>query len=638
MCGIFGIIDLKEGGSFAEDRFTQALHTMEHRGPDAWGVKRYGSRAILGHRRLAIIDLSRDNDQPFEYADRYSLVFNGEIYNYLELREELLALGAQFRTEGDTEVVLAAFHYWGRDCVTRFNGMWAFAILDRTDGSVFCSRDRFGVKPFNYAVHDGQLIFASEIKAIVSYRPELIQPDLTAIANFVRTSVGAQHERTWFEKVRRLPQGCNLVVRGAEISVERYWDYPDAPKQAPGFEVAKAEYARLFEDAVRIRMRSDVPLGLTLSSGLDSSTIACQMHALHDRRYYAYTARFRPEDDLRLDTNIYAGGAAVIDESVSAVRLAGEANLESRVVDTDYGDFVSRVAEIVWHMDSGNSSPAVLPLMQLLEEATDELTVILEGQGADELMGGYIMTVFWASVGDQLRKGRLLSAWRAIREFSRTFTLGFSLLMMVRLAANRFPFLSRLNERRSGVRAALSTQLRDAPHMPDYAPYADRSERGFLRRALRRQHAGGLVNLLHYGDAVSMAHSLESRMPFLDYRLVEYVWKLPSEFKVRLGIGKYLLREAARGLVPDWIIDNRTKLGFTTPIGRQFEKASDGDGPVDLLLSDRALERGLFDEAGLKALIEDHHSGRRDHGPVLFRMLSVELWYRIFVDGKGAKP
>lgn len=639
MCGILGIVSLANAGAFNEGSFAVALDTLAHRGPDAGETRRYGDRAILGHRRLSIIDLSRENDQPLEYADgRYSLVFNGEIYNYLELREELSNLGASFRTEGDSEVILAAYAQWGEACVNRFNGMWAFALLDNADGSVFASRDRFGVKPFNYAEYDGQLVFASEIKAIVSYFPALIEPDHEVISNFVRTSVGAQSERTWFQRVRRLPPGCNMSIKGDKIAITRFWDYPEASATPASFEEAKAEFARLFEDAVRIRMRSDVPLGLTLSSGLDSSSIACQMHAIEDRRYFAYTARFRAEDDLVLDNKIYTAGGEAIDESVSAVRLSEVANLESRVVDTDYSDFVRRVTGIVWHLDSGNSSPAVLPLMQLLEEAKKELKVILEGQGADELMGGYIMAVFWASVGDLMRKGQFGEARRAMSEFSRTFTLSFSLVMMVRLMANRFPVISRFYERRSGVDAALGPKLRGAAHIKDYPPYAERKEAGFLRSSLRRQHAGGLVNLLHYGDAVSMAHSLESRMPFLDYRLVEFVWALPSEYKVRLGQGKHVHREAMRGLVPDWVLDNRTKLGFTTPIGRQFVKDFDDEGPVDVLLSERSLSRGLFDPDGLRALIADHRTGRRDHGPVLFRMLSVELWYRIFVDNGGAKP
>lgn len=637
MCGIFGIVDLGGERPIDEVRFRTALEKLEHRGPDGRNALAVAKGVMFGHARLSIIDLSDESNQPFALDDRYWATYNGEIFNYLELRAELEQLGATFRTSGDTEVMVRAYAQWGPDCVNRFNGMWAFAIYDRVERTVFASRDRFGIKPLNYVTHDGQLLFASEIKSLLHYAPSLAEPDYRMIANFCRTSVGAQHEQTWFRDIRRLQPGCNLTIDAqGRVSISRYWEYPSAKASGDlDFEAARSRYTELFEDAVRLRMRSDVPLGITLSSGVDSNSIAYVMQAIDPASHHSFTARFRDEDELTQDTAIYRSGAQPIDESIVARKVAGELGLDAHVVDTDYGDFVARVARIVYHLESGNSSPAVIPLMQLLEQARTHLTVVLDGQGADELLAGYINAVLWPAERDLVSAGRLRDAWRGLREYLKTYTLGSALLLGLRQASNRLPFLSRLQQWVQGLDVIYGPNLRRQARVRDYPDLPSAPGETALARRLREQHSGGLVNLLHYGDAISMANSLEARMPFLDHRLVEFVWPLPSDYKVRLGVGKYLHREAMRGLVDDAILDDRTKYGFTTPIGRQFRKEYPvGAGPCDLLLSERCIARGLFDRAGLEALIGAHLSGRADHGTLLFRLLSVELWFRTFVDTK----
>lgn len=637
MCGIIGILDLGSGKPINEERFRAGLKTLAHRGPDGLFAERIADGAMFGQGRLAIIDLSDDSNQPFLLDDRYWLTYNGEIFNYLELREELEGLGARFRTTGDVEVLLRAYIQWGPDCVDRFNGMWAFAIYDLADRTLFASRDRFGIKPFNYAVHDGQLLFASEIKALLTYAPALAQPDYRSIANFCRTSVGAQHEQTWFSDVRRLQPGCNLFVDAdGAIRVSRYWDYPDARRADLDFETARERYSELFEDAVRLRMRSDVPLGITLSSGVDSNSIAYAMQKVDPVPHHSFTARFRDEEELVQDASIYQDGSRRIDESVVASAVAEKLGLEAHIVDTDYSDFVGRLSQIVYHLESGNSSPAVIPLMQLLEQARKHLTVVMDGQGADELLAGYITAVLWPAERDLVAEGRLGDAWRGLAEYLKTYTLKSAVLLGVRQASNHLPLVSRIQQSLRGLDAIYGPRLRDQKPMADFPDLRPVPGERALNRRLREQHTGGLVNLLHYGDAISMANSLEARMPFLDHRLVEFVWPLPSDYKVRLGLGKYIHREAMRGMVDDSILDERTKYGFTTPIGRQFLKDYPaGDSPLDILRSDRCLSRGLFDRTGLETLIADHLAGRRDHGTLLFRLLSVELWFRIFIDGEA---
>lgn len=634
MCGILGILNLDGPRPFDEVRFADALATLDHRGPDARGSQQIGEAALFGHTRLSIIDLSDCSNQPFEILDRYWLTYNGEIFNYLELREELIALGASFRTDGDVEVVVQAYAHWGAECVKRFNGMWAFAIYDTRDQTLFCSRDRFGIKPFNYAISGGRLLFASEIKAIVACEPKLIEPDYAAIANFCRTSVGAQHDRTWFRDVRRLAPGCNLTVRGGRIAIERYWNYPAAGSPGADFEQACEEYAALFRDAVKLRMRSDVPLGITLSAGVDSNSIAYAMHAEDPSPHYCFTARFKPEEGLVQDAAIFVDADKPIDEAVSARKVADELDLSSQVVETEYGEIVGALTKIIYHLESGNSSPAVLPLMQLLAQARKHVTVIMDGQGADELLAGYITMALWPSHLDLVRSGRWREAWASLRQYRETYTLKTSALMGLRYLSNALPVLSSAHQQLSGAAKIYGPKLRGHPHMADWPDLPAAGPETPLGRHLRHSHSGGLVNLLHYGDAISMANSLEARMPFLDHRLVEFVWPLPADFKLKLGVGKHLHREAMRGLVPDRILDNRLKYGFTTPIGNQFRKDDpDGQGPLVVLLSERCLSRGLFDRSGLEALIAAHRSGRRDHGPLLFRLLSTELWFRRFVDG-----
>lgn len=637
MCGIFGIVDLGGGEAIDDDKFRAGLEKLAHRGPDGRRAERIADGAIFGHARLSIIDLTDDSNQPFLLQERYWLTYNGEIFNYLELREELKAAGFHFRTAGDVEVVLQAYAHWGPDCVNHFNGMWAFAIYDRVEHTLFASRDRFGIKPFNYAICDGQFLFASEIKAMLHYAPFLAKPNYEAIANFCRTSVGAQHEYTWFSSVKRLPPASNLFIDGkGGVSVSRYWDYPSDQSGDIDFNAARTKYAALFADAVRLRMRSDVPLGITLSSGVDSNSIAYEMQAIDPVPHHSFTARFDDEEGLVQDASIYQDGSARIDESVVAVRVAQQLGLQAHVVDTDYSDMVGRLSHIVYHLESGNSSPAVIPLMQLLERARQHLTVVMDGQGADELLAGYIMAVIWPAERDLIARGRLRDAWCGLADYLKTYTLRSAVFLGLRQACNYVPIVSRLQQRLRGLDAVYGPHLRDQPAMADFPTLEKRPGERALSLRLREQHTGGLVNLLHYGDAISMANSLEARMPFLDHRLVEFVWPLPSDYKVRFGYGKYIHREAMRGLVDDSILDERTKHGFTTPIGRQFRKSHpEGSGPLDILLSERCLARKLFDRAGLSKLVDEHLSGSSDHGTLLFRMLSVELWFRNFIDGKA---
>lgn len=633
MCGIFGAVRGPRAAPINLERFSAALDTIAHRGPDGWGIESIGDTAVLGHRRLAIIDLTDDSAQPMGRAGRFWLTYNGEIFNYVELRDELQAVGVEFSTAGDTEVVLAAYEHWGPDCVQRFNGMWAFAIYDALERTLFCSRDRFGIKPFNYAVSEGAFLFASEIKAMLAYQPALAEPDYGMIANFCRSSVGAQHEQTWFRRIKRLQPGHSLTVNAAgEISIWRYWNYPTG-KLSLTEQAACSRYAELFRDAVRLRMRSDVPLGITLSAGVDSNSIAYVMQSEDAAPHHSFTARFQ-SDDFVTGSTLYRDTDLKVDEAVVARRVAAELGLTPHVVDTCYGELDEALKRIVWHLESGNSSPAVIPLMQLMEEARKSLTVVLEGQGADELLGGYVANVLLPRSLGLARKGRVFAAGRELREYARTYTIKDAVILALRLASNRHPWLARARQKISGLDRIYGPKLAGQPPLRDYPPLPDIGGETAMARSLREQHSGGLVNLLHYGDAISMAYSIESRLPFLDHRLVEFVWQLPDELKLQNGVGKVIHRRAMRGHVDDAILDERLKFGFSTPISNEFRGDSEQARKcLTIITSERCLARGLFDREGLEAIIVDHISGKADHGPLLFRLLSTELWFRLFIDG-----
>jgi asparagine synthase (glutamine-hydrolysing) len=624
MCGIFGIYNINKKLSFNCESFEVALLQMKHRGPDAHEFKLFDTNAILGHIRLSIIDLDIKSNQPFQIDDRYWIVFNGEIYNYIELRIELEALGYKFRTQGDTEVLLNCFIQWGKECVNRFNGMWAFVIYDSNENVLFCSRDRFGVKPFNYAMVEDQFVFSSEIKGIISYFPGLKQPNYNVIANYCRTSVGAQIKETWFERIFRLEPGHNLEVNANGLKSYKYWEYPKKVNRNISFEDAVIKYKELFLDAVKLRMRSDVPVGFTLSSGLDSSSIVSVLGGLNQINKNTYTALFR-KDDFVIKENQNLRNNEWADEAYFVKKMASELNLNYNIIEVDLTDYTLKLREIIRFLESGHSSPAILPLFQVMDKARNDVTVVLEGQGADELLGGYVNNVFPIFLYELLKHGRFIQAFKEFKVFKKNYSLKSTFLLLIRLL--NVDLLKRIYLKRSGIEKVFMGKMKNYSSINDFPnlPFGFDDK---LNNHLYKAHTGGLVNLLHYGDAISMAKSLESRLPFMDYRLVEFCFTLPFDFKFYNGLGKYIHREAMREIVPDFILDNPLKFGFETPLKKIFNNEN-VKYPKSVLLSDQCINRGFFSKSALINLFDNHN---QDNSRLLFRLLSVELWFREFID------
>ena len=612
MCGIFGVLSLDKTNSPSEEIAYQSLKKMQHRGPDALIVRKITDQLVFGHARLSILDLGEQSNQPFEY-EHLSIVFNGEIYNYIELREELLKMGFSFRTQGDTEVVLAAYLAWGESCLSKFNGMWAFAIYDKKSDALFCSRDRFGVKPFLYHCSESELIFSSEAKSIITYKPSLAKPNYNSISRYLRETIGAQAEETWFEGILRLPPAHNMRIdRDGNFEISRYWNYPSKIQESRTLENTLDEYGSLFENAVSLRMRSDVPVGLTLSGGLDSASIGGAVRKNSSQKLKAYTASFPSQP---------------FDEYGIAQQLCEKLDFESIEVPVPYDEYTDTLNKIVWHLESGHGSPAIFPLWHVAMRAKQDIVVFLEGQGADELLGGYINTVFFDRFLDLLLDGKMEEAYREIMLHRKHWPLAASLLLHLRLELP--PTVREWFRTWNGYESLFVGQLLSHRPFSEAHLGLERFE-SKLSRKTALLHQTGLVNLLHYGDAVSMAHSLENRLPFLDYRLVELAFSLPDQLKVHNGLGKFIHRKYAEGIIPESITGNFKKLGFVSPLKQVFEQEK--FGAIDVLRSESLKKRGIIDSKKLDSLIEEHRMGKKNHERILFKILSTELWFRNFID------
>jgi asparagine synthase (glutamine-hydrolysing) len=625
MCGILGIFTIVGEAEIIRPKFEEALATMTHRGPDAGCISYIGGKLALGHRRLAIIDLNKESNQPFQLENKYWIIFNGEIYNYIDLRNELRALGNDFQTESDTEVLLRAYIVWGQDCVRKFNGMWAFAIYDSVRRELFCSRDRFGVKPFNYSLINGQLIFSSEIKAIIKYKPYLAEADFGVIANYIKIAIGAQIDRTWFRNVSRLMPAHNLTASESGIKITRYWQYPSQGVPNTNLEDAVPQYKTLLADAVRLRMRSDVPVGFTLSSGIDSTALVALLSPdlLANRK--TYTAAFSETPFRRSEKRNFKKDE-IINEPKIVKQLGNDLGFSPNIIEIDYSNYVNRLRRLIWHLESGHGSPAIFPLDQVLNAAAKDVTVVIEGQGADELLGGYISNLIPLKILNSLQTGHFLRALKDSSLYYSRYSLMQSTLLALRQA--RPQIWRKLYFEATGINRLLTGALKDQALLSDY-PYQDKIYEDPITQNLYEAHTGGLVNLLHYGDAISMAHSLESRLPFMDYRLVEYAFKLSSDLKVARGFGKLIHRRAMEGVVPNYILNNPIKLGFESPLTHLFATSSEAEA---MLLSKSARDRGLFSPQELGRLLDETRSGARDHSRLLFRVLSAEIWFREFID------
>jgi asparagine synthase (glutamine-hydrolysing) len=557
MCGIAGIIQTTP--VYNSEDLQKMTAALAHRGPQ--GIKCWQNKdttALLGHCRLSIIDLTDAAAQPMQYFEKkhYSIVHNGEIYNYIELRKELEVEGYKFYTQSDTEVILAAYDHWAFECVEHFDGMFAFALWDDEEKVLFAARDRFGEKPFFYHYNKEQFVFASEMKALWAAGIQRT-PNLKMLFNFITigyTDNPAQPEETFFEEIFRLPAASRLHYWPAlnDLTIDKYWDIdPEYQQEDISDGEAQEQFKELFRVSVQRRLRSDVQIGTSLSGGLDSSSIIAEMaDSYTGNSLAAFTAGFPGFEK---------------DETSFAKQVASAFHLSQHIVELTAAGLINDWEKLIFHQEEPIGSASVYAQYKVFELAKEHgVTVLLDGQGADETLAGYHKYYKWYWQ-ELFQKRKLVSSReiRAARELGITEKFG-----MKNIIASLFPELSSvILERRYLVHALAQQDLhRDFVKLQSKeAYYTTPDYNGLNGRLYFNTCLHGLEELLRYADRNSMAHGREVRLPFLSHNLVEFVFSLPSNFKIRNGWTKWLLRKTVENKLPAAITWRKDKTGFEPP-------------------------------------------------------------------------
>jgi asparagine synthase (glutamine-hydrolysing) len=648
MCGIGGIYNIK--GKPVDTVCLNAMtKAIRHRGPDDEGFLLvntlnkshkhcYDSDSIneikascsplhndfqanlgFGFRRLSIIDLSPKGHQPMSNEDETIwIVFNGEIYNYIEIREELKQAGYTFHSGSDTEVIIKAYQHWGENCLQRFNGMWSFALWDSKQNKLFCARDRFGVKPFNYYFDGNTFIFGSEVKQILANNiDKTINTDVIyksfAIGSFLLNS-----DNTYFDKIQILPHSHYLTIKDGHFSITQYYDLPVAQfeKSTLNFADACEQYKSLFTDAIKLRMRSDVEVGSTLSGGLDSSAIVTLASNYTPRDFKTFSSYFtyQPQYDERKYIDL----------------VVKKTNSIAHYVSAPASDVINDLGKITWHHDypvMGSSPVAQYYVMKLSHQ--NNVTVLLDGQGSDELTGGYNHT-FYRYYADLIRNNNLSRFTKEFIPYLKHNQKGSAVSKILKTllilgmdeksiykseAKHKFNLLN-LNNR--------SINLNEIKDLKDTSKLSN-----FLYNLVM---STSIQTLLHFEDRNSMAHSIESRVPFLDYRFVEFAFSLPSHYKVHKNYGKYIHREALKSIVPDEILNRKDKIGFLAPGENFWMRNEMKDFYYSLINSNDFKNRSIINVNQVKSEYEKYLKGDNSHAQMLWMVMALEVWFQQFID------
>lgn len=640
MCAILGLIRREPT---PEETLRRALQTMRHRGPDDAGRQRLASagglEVWLGHQRLSILDLSPRGHQPMrDPTGRYWIVFNGEIYNYRELRGHLRRQGCVFASDCDTEVILHAYATWGESCLDRLNGMFAFAIWDRQEQTLFAARDRLGVKPFYYATLPDGIAFASEIKALLQLPGVPREFNRAALPKYL-AFLWVPDPDTLFRGIQKLPPGHQLRWRAGHTQISEWWDAPltgtvDKP-EAEWLQTLQ----RVLTESVAKRLVSDVPLGVFLSGGLDSSAILALMRGQTAVPIISYTVGFRQED-LALD---------IIPDDVRFARL-----MAARTAPLDYNEIelapsgFEHWSKLVWHLDEPLADPAAISTYLICRAAKEKATVMLMGVGGEELFGGYPrhlaakLAFQYRLLPEPLR--RMMERFIARLQIASADRMSPRLRNLKKfLRSARFPFEQSYLGFSSYYTPEELTALLGRP--VDAAEVYERHQLHLNKtRALEPLNRILYLDLktflpclnLAYADKCSMAASVEVREPLLDYRLVELVMGMPAHDKIRGHQQKYLYKRAVAPWVPREIIQRR-KAGFSGPVRAWIKK--DYREPIrELLFGCRLRDRGFFDPKIVQEIYDANQRGYEDYALRLWAMVTLELWCETFLDRDGASP
>ncbi len=631
MCGICGIIN-SDLNAPAESKVIEVMcNNLVHRGPDDSGVFIDG-KVGLGHRRLSIVDLEYGHQPMCNEDETVWITYNGEFYNHKDYVSELSANGHTYKSRSDTETIIHLYEEYGLHVVDHLRGMFAFAIYDKRQDRLVIARDRLGIKPLYYHFENGNLIWASEIKAILAsgyIKPRFrIQSLPDYLAN--RYTSG---EETLFEGIKRLLPGHIMVWQDGKMEIHRYWDLPlGDPNEPVSEEKVVDEFRSLFEEAVRLRLMSDVPLGMFLSGGIDSSAIVGVMSQMVDQPIKTFSVAFREREGNELH---YARLAAQTYET------------EHHEVIVTPEAFFEKLPKLIWQEDEPIAFPSSVPLYFVSELAREHVKVVLTGEGSDELLAGYGK---YKKTLLNIRLGGLYSAFPSSMRDKVKEMIGQAWLppSVQRKAVRSFLYLDPDIESiyfdnfsvfpRKDIGSLLSRQALEVlegvdPHESNLHYFNRNGGCNILDRILYTDIKTYLHELLMKQDQMSMAASVESRVPFLDHKLVEFVAKLPVNLKLRGWTTKYILRKSMNGTIPKEILE-RKKAGFPVPIKKWFQDRTFSD-LREYLLGDRAGQRGLFRREYVENLLNSHTAGHEDQSDRLWSLLNLEIWHRIFIDGEG---
>jgi len=630
MCGIAGIANRDRGHAVDQAAVRAMMAAIAHRGPDDEGA--YFDGAVgLGFKRLSIIDLTTGNQPIANEDETVWIVFNGEIYNYLELRRDL-SRHHLFRTHTDTEVILHLYEELGERCLERLNGMFAFVIWDSRQQRLFAARDRLGIKPFYWTCDAERFAFASEPKALLAGGAVAPQPDAHGLEEYL-TFQFCLNDRTLFKDIRKLEPGSYLSFRpfrDAEPSVVRYWDFNYEVDTHHTEDYFIEQLLVLLQDSVRLQLRSDVPVGGHLSGGMDSSTVVCLAAPVYGGTFHTFTGGFREGPQY--------------DETRYARLVAEHVKSAHHEVWPSARDFAEVMPWLIYMMDEPAAGPGVFPQYFVSKLARENVTVVLGGQGGDEIFGGYarylvayLEQVLKGAIFGTQEEGKYLVTWDNIapnlsllRQYQPMLQSFWGEGLFEEMDRRYFRLVSRMEDADALISSDTWNQQSRARMVESFQQvFNNPATKSYFNKMTNFDLKTLLPALLHVEDRTSMSVSLESRVPLLDHRIAELVTRMPPTTRFKGGDTKRVFREAVRALVPKEIFERKDKMGFPVPLAEWFA------GPLrdfvhDILLSTRARQRGLYRMDGVEALL----SKERKFGRQLWGLLCLELWFRAFVDGE----
>lgn len=599
MCGISGIIN-KTYNKVDNKEIKKINDIIAHRGPDDEGFY-FGKNFAFGHRRLSILDLSSDGHQPMHYLDKYTITYNGEVYNYLEIKKELLKDGYEFKSNTDTEVILASYDKWGENCVSKFNGMWAFAIYDKEKNIIFCSRDRFGIKPFYYTEVNDKFVFGSEIKQLLAFYDENYVNE-TILVDYLLYGLEEHTNETFFKGIRKLEQSHNLIYDLARNSFEikRYFDIEIDEKIDKLNEADSIKYMdSVLKNSIDLRLRSDVKVGTCLSGGLDSSSIA----AIASKKYFEKTG----EKFIAIHAKSIEKKT---DESKFASEVANYCNLNMIVVEPQLEDLTKNIEEVVYTQEEPFGGHSIFMQYFVMKKARENnCIVMLDGQGGDETLFGYegYFSFYFASL---LSKFKFIQYFKEIKSLT-TFKVSKQRILrdsFIVLFRNHLSFIEKA-VRKKKTFIKLQHDRKRLNHLFEFKDFKNFQIREIIVR--------NMPHLLKYEDKNSMRNSVESRLPFVDYKFVQSAVSINDSMKFKNGFLKYILRKIVESVLPKNIVWRTNKFGFEAPTDMWIENYQ--DKMIEAIENSNILNQSVE----LNDKIYNNKS-------LLWRMYNVAVWEKVY--------